>query len=65
MNNKYNIGDVVEMNSMWDNRYGIIIDIDVSIDDPGDDFPPVYRIVIQGRTNPAWLDREAIVRKVD
>jgi hypothetical protein len=57
---EYNIGDVVQMNSMWDNRYGIII----NIDDPGDDFPPVYRIIIQGRTNPAWLDREAILGKV-
>lgn len=58
---KYNIGDVVEMNSMWDNRYGIII----NIDDLGDGFPPLYRIVIQGHTNPAWLDRRAILRKVE
>ena len=55
---EYNIGDVVQLNSMWDNRYGIII----NIDDPGDE--PVYRIVIQGHTNPAWLDREAILGKV-
>jgi len=57
---KYNIGDVVEMNSMWDNRYGIIIHID-----DREEYPPVYRIIIQGHTNPAWLDRGAILRKVE
>jgi len=58
---KYNIGDVVQMNSTWNKRYGIII----HIDDPGDDFPPVYRIVVQGNTNPLWLDKWAILGKVE
>jgi hypothetical protein len=61
MNNKYNIGDVVEMNSMWDKRYGIII----HIDDRSKEYPPVYRILIQGHTNPAWLDDKAVLRKID
>jgi hypothetical protein len=58
---KYNIGDVVKMNSTWNKRYGIII----HIDDPGDEYPPVYRIVVQGHTNPLWLDTWAILGKVE
>jgi hypothetical protein len=58
---KYNIGDVVQMNSMWESRYGIII----HIDDRNEDYPPVYRVMIQGHTNPFWLNHSTILRKVD
>jgi hypothetical protein len=57
---KYKIGDVVQMNSMWDNRYGIIIDIDKK-----DDYPAVYRIHVQGNNRPGWMSELVIVRKVD
>jgi len=58
---KYNIGDVVQMNSMWDNRYGVIFEVD----DKEEYYPPLYRILIQGNTNPAWLDDKSILRKID
>jgi hypothetical protein len=58
---KYNIGDVVQMNSTWDKRYGIII----NIDDARHDFPPVYRILVQAIPNPLWLDKSAILGKVE
>jgi len=58
---KYKIGDVVQMSPMWDNRYGIIIDIN----DTGTGYPPSYRIIVQGNTNPAWMAEFVIVRKID
>jgi hypothetical protein len=58
---KYNIGDVVQMNSTWNHRYGIII----NIDDARDDFPPVYRILVQTIPNAVWLDKWAILGKVE
>jgi hypothetical protein len=58
---KYNIGDVVQLNSMWDNRYGIII----HINDTETGYPSSYRIIIQGNSNPAWMAEFVIVRKID
>lgn len=58
---KYKIGDVVQMNSTWDNRYGIII----NTDDDREDYPPVYRIIIQAIPNALWLDNGAILGKVE
>ena len=63
MNNKYNIGDVVQMSPIWDNRYGIIINIKDK--DTGTGYPSSYRIIIQGNSNPAWMTELVIVRKVD
>jgi hypothetical protein len=58
---KYNIGDVVQMNSMWDNRYGIIVEVDKK----EDEYPAVYRILVQGKAMPGWMSEFVIVRKID
>ena len=60
---KYNIGDVVQMNSMWDNRYGVIINVDYDADN--DMKYPVYRILIQTNPVPKWLSEVTIVRKIE
>lgn len=58
---KYKVGDVVQMNSMWDNRYGIIIEVDKK----EDEYPAVYRILVQGKDMPGWMSEFVIVRKVE
>jgi hypothetical protein len=58
---KYNIGDVVKMNDNWNNRYGIII----NIDQMNKQFQPVYRILVQTIPNPLWVDKGAILGKVE
>jgi hypothetical protein len=58
---KYNIGDVVELNSMWDNRYGIIVELDKK----ENEYPSLYRIIIQGYAIASWMSEFVIVRKVD
>lgn len=57
---EYNIGDVVQMNSMWDNRYGIIVEVDKkeNVD------LAAYRILVQSKPIPCWLSEFVIVRKV-
>ena len=60
---KYNTGDVVQLDHMWDNLYGVIIDVDYDSDN--DMKYPVYRILIQTNPNPGWLSEAAIVRKVE
>ena len=60
---KYIIGDIVQLNSMWDNLYGVIIDVDYDADN--DMKYPVYRVLIQTNTNPGWLSEAAIVRKIE
>ena len=58
---KYDIGDVVQLNSMWDNRYGIIVEVDKK----EDEYPSLYRIIIQGNIKPGWMSEFVIVRKVE
>lgn len=59
---RYNIGDIVQMNSTWDNRYGIIIAVD---DDRENDMKyPVYRIIIQGHPSAGWLSEAAIYKSI-
>jgi hypothetical protein len=58
---KYNIGDVVELNSMWDNKYGIIIEVDKK----EDGYRSLYRIIIQGKAMPGWMSEFVIKRKVE
>ena len=61
MRYKYNIGDVVQMNSTWNKRYGIIIEVDKK----EDEYPSVYRILVQGKDMPGWMSEFVIVRKID
>jgi hypothetical protein len=58
---KYNVGDVVQLISMWDNRYGIIVEVDKkeNVD------LAVYRILVQGKLGPGWMSEFVIVRKVE
>ena len=58
---KYKIGDVVQLNSMWDNRYGIIVELDKK----ENEYPAVYRILVQSNPIPGWMSEFVIVRKVD
>ena len=58
----YEIGDVVLLNSMWDNAYGIVMN--VSFSDLHDPYPPVYKVAIQGKEE-GWLTEDAIVRKIE
>jgi hypothetical protein len=60
---KYKIGDVVQLTHVWDNLYGVIIDVDYDADN--DMKYPVYRILIQTNPNPGWLSESVIVRKVE
>lgn len=60
---KYNIGDIVQMNSIWDNKYGVIVELDYDADN--DMKYPVYRIVVQGNSAPLWLSEATIVRKIE
>ncbi len=60
---KYNIGDVVQMNSIWDNKYGVIVELDYDADN--DMKYPVYRIVVQGNPAPLWLSEATIIRKIE
>jgi hypothetical protein len=58
---KYKIGDVVQLISMWDNRYGIIVEVDKkeNVD------LAAYRILVQSKPIPCWLSEFVIVRKVE
>ena len=58
---KYNIGDVVQLNKEWGNRYGIIVDVS----NTGKEFPHVYRIHVQGNINPGWMSQSVIIGKVE
>ena len=58
---KYNIGDVVQLNKEWGNRYGIIVDVS----NPDEGFPHVYRIHVQGNINPGWMNKSVIIGKVE
>lgn len=60
---KYNIGDVVQLNKEWDNRYGIIVD--VSNSPMYKESTYVYRIHVQGNTNPGWMSQSVIIGKVE
>ena len=60
---KYNIGDVVQLTHVWDNLYGIIINVDYDADN--DMKYPVYRILIQTNPVPKWLSEVTIVRKIE
>ena len=58
---EYNIGDVVQLNSMWDNRYGIIVEVDKkeNVD------LAAYRILVQSNPIPGWMSEFVILRKVE
>jgi hypothetical protein len=62
---KYNIGDVVELNSMWENQYALILKVDAT--DPPESILcfPVYLVRIQGNDYSGWISETAIVRKVE
>lgn len=60
---KYIVGDVVQLNNIWDNFYGIIVGVDYDADN--DMKYPVYRIIVQGDPDPKWLSEAIIVRKID
>ncbi len=56
---KYEIGDLVELASEWDNQLGLILDIDET------DFDiPIYLMLINGQPSAGWLTSYAIKTKV-
>lgn len=60
---KYIVGDVVQLNTIWDNLYGIIVDVDYAADN--DMKYPVYRILIQTHSVPSWLSEAVIIRRIE
>jgi hypothetical protein len=57
---KYNIGDIVQMNSTWEHKCGIIL----NTDDDRKEYPSVYQVLIQGINNPTWLPENYILRRI-
>ena len=57
---KYQVGDLVELNSEWNNQLGLIIDID-----DADKDNVVYLVDINGEPSPGWLSFYPIRRKIN
>lgn len=56
---KYNIGDIVQVNSTWEYKCGIILNTD-----DREEYPSVYQVLIQGINKPAWLPENYILRRI-
>lgn len=62
---KYKIGDLVEMDNIWDNSYALILDIDGDPDINAKAYEVVYQVLIQATATVGWISQGAILRKVD
>jgi hypothetical protein len=63
---KYNTGDVVQLNSMWDNKYALILKADSDDCSPESIlYFPVYLVRIQGDDYCGWISETTIVRKIE
>jgi hypothetical protein len=60
MKREYNVGDIVQMNSIWGYKCGIII----TIDDISCPSLAAYRVLIQGNNSPTWLSATYIMRRI-
>ena len=57
---KYNIGDIVQMNSTWEHKCGIIL----NTNDDREEYRSVYQVLIQGNDKPTWLPGSYILRRI-
>ena len=59
----YEVGDIVQLNSAWNNLCAIVVESSKEHD--GEMAFPLYRLVIQTHQAPVWLSEAAIVRKIN
>lgn len=57
---KYDVGDLVQLNAIWDHKIAIIIE--TSSDEDG--YKKVYKCVIQGHDVAGWLSEITIAKKI-
>lgn len=55
---KYQIGDVIQLASMWDNQIGLVMDINEDV------LFCIYHILIPSEHSPVWLSESAIVSRL-
>lgn len=58
---RYKVGDLVQLSSIWNNRYGLILE--TSYDDENAHYD-AFLVLIQGDGAPGWLTNAAILRKI-
>lgn len=58
---RYQVGDLVQLTSIWNNHYGLILE--VSCDDIYNQYD-AYLVLIQGDGKPGWLSVSSILRKI-